>query len=142
MGKIKTKKIILILVLTCVTFSACEESAKHEPYVLWQLDSQTSLQMNSYVLKTPNNKIIVIDGGYKEDASYLKGFLAALGDTVDLWFITHPHADHICALTEILTNPDQLIINKVYGSLPSENYVSKVSFLNNYINFNKKSQVN
>lgn len=129
MGKTKTNKLILnlVLTLTCVTLCACEESAKHEPYVLWQLDSQTSLQMNSYVLKTPNNKIIVIDGGYKEDAPYLKGFLAALGDTVDLWIITHPHADHICALTEILKKPDHLYINKVYGSLPSENWVSKVA---------------
>ena len=60
--------------------------------------------MNNYVLKTPNNKIIVIDG-YKEDAPYLKGFLAALGDTVDIWLITHAHSDQMCALAEILKKP-------------------------------------
>ncbi len=110
----------VIPLLSCKSFA--------EPDVcttLWQLDSQTPYQMNSYVLKTPNDKIIVIDGGYKQDAPYLKGFLAALGNKVNLWIVTHPHPDHINALTEILKKPDGLIIEEICGSFPSEDWVVK-----------------
>ena len=116
---------IRFLSLTVVVIILCtgEPFAKKNPYILWQLDSQTPYQMNSYVLKTPNDKIIIIDGGYKQDAPYLKGFLAALGNEVNLWIVTHPHLDHINALTEILKNPDGLIIDEICGTLPSEEWI-------------------
>ena len=142
MVKIKNSVFVVFLVLIFSVLFACKGSEKSEPYLLWQLNSETNLQMNSYVLKTPNNKIIVIDGGYKEDASYLKGFLAALGNNVDMWFITHAHSDHMCALAKILNSPSNLVISKVYGSLPTENWVAKVSGresqdLKDFENFNQ-----
>ena len=94
-------------------------------FVLWQLPSQGPSQMNSYVLQTQKGKIIVVDGGMVCDGSYLKGFLAAVGNHVDSWFISHPHADHIMALTEILNNPGDLTIDKIYGSLPSRDWIDK-----------------
>ena len=79
--------------------------------------------MNSYVLRTVHNRIIVIDGGYAEDAGYLKGFLAALGNHVDMWFVSHQHLDHINALTAILENPADLKIDAIYGSLLEEQWI-------------------
>jgi beta-lactamase superfamily II metal-dependent hydrolase len=73
--------------------------------------------MNSYVIKTITGKIIVIDGGFEEDAAYLKGFLAANGNNVDAWFVSHQHGDHIEALTAILKSSGDLKINKIYGSM-------------------------
>ena len=32
----------------------------------------------------------VMDGGVKEETPYLRGFLAALGNQVDVWFVSHP----------------------------------------------------
>ena len=93
-------------------------------FILWQLPPQTSTQMNSYVLKTHNNKIIVIDGGNAGDAPYLKGFLAALGDHVHHWFISHPHQDHINAIAAILTDPGKLKIDAFHGSFPSPDWVA------------------
>lgn len=96
---------------------------KTETFVLWQLPSQSGGQMNSYVLKTVHGRVIVIDGGYDIDAAYLKGFLAALGNNVDIWFISHQHLDHIDALTAILKNPGDLKIDKIYGSMLDEQWV-------------------
>ena len=93
--------------------------------MLWQLPSQTGGQMNSYVLQTVNGKIIVIDGGYAEDAPYLKGFLAALGNHVDMWFVSHQHIDHINALTAILQSSGDLKIDKIYGSMLDETWIKK-----------------
>jgi beta-lactamase superfamily II metal-dependent hydrolase len=88
-----------------------------ESFTLWQLPAQTHNQMNSYVLRTAHGQIIAIDGGFTEDAAYLKGFLAALGNRVTAWFITHQHTDHIDALTEILNKPGDLQIDQIYCSL-------------------------
>ena len=56
-----------------------------QTFTLWQLPSQTGIQMNSYVLRTAHGEVIAIDGGFTEDAGYLKGFLAALGNHVTAW---------------------------------------------------------
>lgn len=86
-------------------------------FVFWMLPTQTGSQMASYVLRTINGKVIVIDGGNTQDADYLKGFLAALGNKVDMWFISHQHLDHFNALAAILNNPGDLKIETIYGSL-------------------------
>ncbi len=49
----------------------------------------------AYVLKSRDGRIVVVDGGMKGDAPYLQTFLAPLGNTVDAWFISHPHLDHV-----------------------------------------------
>jgi beta-lactamase superfamily II metal-dependent hydrolase len=92
-------------------------------FTLWQLPSQSGHRMNSYVIQTVHGKVITIDGGYPEDSPYLKGLLAALGNKVDIWFVTHQHGDHIWAITKILENPGDLVIDKIYGSLLDVSWV-------------------
>ena len=112
-------------------------STSTESFTLWQLPSQSfatklpraanfpppNNQMNSYVLRTAHGHLIAIDGGWTEDAAYLKGFLGALGNRVTAWFITHQHSDHIDALTEILKTPGDLQIDHIYGSLNTVTWV-------------------
>jgi len=99
---------------------ASEEAVPEAPdsFTLWQLPEQTPSQMMSYVLRTRHGKVIVIDGGTAGDCGYLRGFLGALGNAVEAWFITHPHHDHAQALAEILREPRGLRIGAVYASLP------------------------
>jgi len=87
---------------------------------LWQLPGQTESQMNSYVIRTIGNELIVIDGGTKGDAAYLRKFIRELGNHVHAWFISHTHYDHVDALTAILNNPEDMKIDKIYGSLPDD----------------------
>ena len=94
-------------------------------FVCWQLPNQTKSQINSYVIRTPAGRLVVLDGGMKGDAGYLKGFLAALGNRVDAWFITHLHDDHYGALIEILKAPGDLQIGTLYGSLPDIEWTAK-----------------
>lgn len=72
--------------------------------------------MNSYVFVTDRGRVVVLDGGTAADAPFLRGFVAALGNRVDKWIVTHPHVDHMGALTEILKGPRQMIIDTVYQS--------------------------
>lgn len=90
---------------------------------LWQLPEQTRTQMMSYVVKTSKGGVIVIDGGVAGDASYLKAFIKRLGSHVEAWFITHPHIDHCSALAAILSDPDGILVGRMYASLPSVEWV-------------------
>ncbi len=95
-------------------------SKQDDTFTLWQLPSQINTIGNSYVIRTDNNKVIVMDGGVKEEENYLRGFLAALGNVVDCWFVTHPHPDHIGALTQILENPKGITIREICQSTFSD----------------------
>lgn len=100
--------------------AADASASQRRTFTLWQLPSQTPSQMMSYVMRGISGKIVVIDGGMAGDAPYLRGFLAALGNHVDAWFISHPHADHVDALTKLLASPQGLKVETVYASLPDE----------------------
>ena len=85
-------------------------------FTLWQIPSQINTIGNSYVFLTDKGRVVVMDGGVKEEAMFLKGFLAALGNEVEAWFISHPHDDHMGALNAILENPGELKIKRIYHS--------------------------
>ena len=94
-------------------------------FTLWQLPEQTRGQMMSYVIRSVGGKVIVIDGGWAGDAPYLKRFLVGLGGCVEAWFLTHPHRDHVQALSAILADAGPIRIEAVYASLPDEDWVRK-----------------
>ncbi len=60
------------------------------------------------VIVTANNKLIVIDGGFGDDADSIVSLLCENSNDdiphVDLWIITHPHTDHYGAIREIAGN--------------------------------------
>ena len=93
-------------------------------FTLWQLPSQVDTIGNSYVLQTDGGRLVVMDGGMKDETLFLKGFLAALGNEVEAWFVSHPHNDHMGALTEILKKPGDLKIRKIYHSRFSDSLLS------------------
>ena len=85
-------------------------------FTLWQIPSQVNTIGNSYVLLTDKGRVVVMDGGMPEETSFLRGFLGALGNEVEAWFISHPHNDHMGALNEILKAPKELKIKRIYHS--------------------------
>lgn len=81
------------------------------------LSNQTASQMLSVVIQTSKGSLIVIDGGTPGDSAYLLDTIRAKGGKVAAWLITHPHSDHVGALTEIINHPDsQITIENIYYS--------------------------
>lgn len=79
------------------------------------LANQTASQMLSVVLETPQGSLIVVDGGTPGDKDHLQETIMAKGGRVAAWLITHPHADHVGALNEILNDPESGIsIDGIY----------------------------
>lgn len=91
---------------------------------LTMLAPQTDGQNMSFLLQTNQGEVIVIDGGLDQDADHLVETIQAMGGRVSAWLITHPHSDHVGALTNILNrNPIPVQIDQIYCSfLTREQY--------------------
>lgn len=82
---------------------------------LTMLAPQTDGQNMSFLLQTNQGEVIVIDGGLDQDADHLVETIQGMGGRVSAWLITHPHSDHVGALTNILNrNPVPVQIDQIY----------------------------
>ncbi len=74
---------------------------------LIMFDSVTRRQILSCMIVTNDGSIIMVDGGFGDDADFLTEQIEQRGGHVSAWLITHPHADHAGALYRILQNEDR-----------------------------------
>lgn len=108
----RKKMLRMLLAILLLPAIGCAKSG----FTMWQLSSQVNTIGNSYVFLTDKGRVVVMDGGMKDETLYLRGFIAALGNEVEAWFISHPHDDHMGALAEILKKPDGMKIHAIYHS--------------------------
>ena len=99
---------------------------------LYQLAPESTSLMMSYVIVTPNKKIIVIDGGIDgtglDGKTYIpaavRGILGlAEGEyfEIEAWFLSHEHRDHFNELSKLLKAykaEDNYKINNFYFDFP------------------------
>lgn len=98
---------------------------------LYMLAAQSPIQMMSYVVQTKEGRLIVIDGGKREDAGHLLDTLIRLGGerpVIDFWLLTHPHSDHIDALMEIFSKPHPLRVGRIFSRFLSYEFYEKYDF--------------
>ena len=90
----------------------------------------------SFVIKTGNGKLIVIDGGHAEETDNLLSVLEQLterGSTpvVSAWLLTHLHADHYGAYLNIVENyekyKDRIKVENYYCNLAEEEFYTTLS---------------
>ncbi len=81
----------------------------------WTITQYGPREINSsfYTIYNPKQGLIVVDGGWREDAEYVRGVIASLGNYVDAWILTHPHQDHIGAFNAIYSDLRDIEIAKV-----------------------------
>lgn len=133
------------------SFNSCIEYAPHNvdfsiksypdrkrDFSLWQLEAFDQHIQMSYIIKTDEEKIVVIDGGGVEQAKDLEIILNRLGGKVDFWIITHPHYDHSGALLKLIES-NSINIKSIYHSELNETWVNKVEpgFYSEHKNYNK-----
>ncbi|HHY13869.1 MAG TPA: MBL fold metallo-hydrolase [Thermoanaerobacterales bacterium] len=69
-------------------------------------------QGDSILIELPNDEVSLIDGGNRWDSDFLVDYIKAQNiGKIDYLIATHPHADHIGGLPEVIKNFD---IGKVY----------------------------
>ena len=94
---------------------------------IYQLNSVTNIQMNSYIITTADGKVIAIDGGFRQDAenmlNYLRDITGQAIPHVDAWLFSHAHLDHISCFNEIVEKHwDKVAVDHVYYNFPSVQY--------------------
>jgi len=80
-------------------------------------------QGDSILIKTPQNQSILIDGGPNNKVLEKLGkYIFSLPKKIDVVILTHPHADHVTGLIEVLKRykVGLVVINGVY--LKTDNY--------------------
>mgnify|MGYP004504888105 FL=1 len=144
----KKEKIVsilaIVLCIIAVIVSIVRISNEHT-VELTQLSDHSTRQMMGYILKTKNNKIIVIDGGTIDDTENLVEQINKHGGKVDAWFLTHLHDDHLGAFSNI-TNDEQIQIEKIYCSFNEyswyeENEPSRAEFSKQILEILKQDNI-
>ena len=80
----------------------------------------------SFVIKTKNGKLIVVDGGLPEDAPHLVETIKSFGTEVSAWILSHPHSDHGGAFAKIAENGfEGLQINAFYYNIREQAWYDK-----------------
>ena len=123
------------------TEAPTEAPTEPSPVVLYQLAPEKNSLMQSYVIKTQNGKLIVIDGGIdgegRDRDPYMPAALRAIMGVnddeyfeVEAWFLSHGHKDHMYELSKMLRDysaESNYKINNIYFDFPefgSEEYPS------------------
>lgn len=144
----KKEKIVsilaIVLCIIAVIVSIVRISNEHT-IELTQLSDHSTRQMMGYILKTKNNKIIVIDGGTIDDTENLVEQINKHGGKVDAWFLTHLHDDHLGAFSNI-ANDEQIQIEKIYCSINDyswyeENEPSRADFSKQILEILKQDNI-
>lgn len=135
--------ISVLLLLGCVGCGKEDVSENASPSPtepVFNVDSQEGVnelyqltdsgQMMSYIIKTKNGKLIVLDGGYERNGKELVALAKELTGQevpeIEAWFFSHSHSDHVNAFTELMTNAgSSLSVKGIYHHLTSEEYVLK-----------------
>ena len=78
-----------------------------------------------YIVRTKNDELIIVDGGRDIDSSLVLEYIRRFGSgTVNHWFITHAHTDHVGALIKLLEE-ENIVIENIYYSFNSLEWYKK-----------------
>jgi hypothetical protein len=136
-GRFSLISLTLLTVTGALALSACSPGVnnagrRNNSVEVYQLAPDPNSLMMSYVIVTPNDKVIVIDGGIDgqgmHEPPYLPSAIRAIlgiGQNdyfeVEAWFLSHGHWDHFYELAKMLssyTESDNYRINNFYFDFP------------------------
>ncbi|MDO5478797.1 MAG: hypothetical protein Q4G23_06485, partial [Clostridia bacterium] len=133
MRKFISMVLAMVMILSCVSINvSANELVASTKVELYQLAPESQSLMESYVIKTDNGKLIVIDGGIdgagRDFDPYLPAALRAIAGVgegeyfeVEAWFLSHAHQDHYYELAKMLNEYNEesnYKINNFYFDFP------------------------
>ncbi|WP_207706937.1 MBL fold metallo-hydrolase [Alkalibaculum sporogenes] len=84
-------------------------------------------QADCILIQEPKGSTVLIDAGNKLDSKYIQGYLLNLGITkIDVLIATHPHADHIGSMDDIIYAFE---IGKIYSPNVDHNTTAYRDFI-------------
>lgn len=112
-----------------------KEVVERKVAYLYQISPDTSMLLNSYVIKTASDKLIVIDGGGVQTREKTSGYfyerLKKISGKevpeIEAWILTHMHDDHVtefCLIGNDETKP--INVKNMYFNFPEYEYFERV----------------
>lgn len=103
---------VLLLLVGVILYKTTTLFTKDE----WTITQYGPREINSsfYTLYNPKRGLIVVDGGWTEDAPAVRDVVKMFGNQVDAWILTHSHQDHIGAFNVIYPDLQGMKIKAVY----------------------------
>lgn len=84
-------------------------------YIVTQYPDATGVQATFYTISN-DDTLIIVDGGWAENADAVRKVIADHGNHVDAWIISHPHRDHAGAFNVIYADPRDITIDAIYDN--------------------------
>lgn len=137
-GKKKVSKIKKIKIKVKEKADISMDNGKNEKWLLKQYSDQTGSQAMFYTLRSPTGFFVVIDGGTTGNSTYVRQIINENGGKVDVWFLTHPHPDHIGAFNEIYADPQGIMIKQIYDTPMDLQYYDSVDYAWDGIEYYKR----
>lgn len=86
----------------------------------------TAAQLLSVIIENGEGGLIVVDGGWTNNADYLLNQIKQKGGHVQAWLITHPDSDHAGALADILYKHNgEITIDGIYYSFLEDSWYAE-----------------
>ena len=82
----------------------------------WTITQYGPRDINSsfYTIYNPTKGLIVVDGGWTEDAAYVREIIGNCGGEVEAWILTHPHQDYVGAFNALYPELAEITVKSIY----------------------------
>ena len=107
--------VIVMLATGCSSGEKAKSTSSQETSE-WTITQYGPRDFNSsfYTIYNPEKGLLVVDGGWVEDAAYVREIIGNCGGEVDAWILTHPHPDHIGAFNVLYPDLAEITIKNIY----------------------------
>lgn len=111
--------LFVLLVSVVISFvmlvGITKDADKINTWKITQYSSVTGNQAEFYSIERGDGELVLVDGGFEEDAEQVMDVIRAHDNHVYAWIITHPHPDHVGAFNAVMSQyQDQIQVDKIY----------------------------
>ena len=93
--------------------SHIKEDASSDEWIVTQ-HGRNDINLSFYTIYNESKGLIVVDGGWTDDAFVVREVVDELGGHINAWILTHPHQDHIGAFNLLYNELEGITIDEIY----------------------------
>ena len=86
--------------------------------ILHMLRSEIDTICCSYMVRSEGS-LIALDGGFEQESENLYRTVRAYGGTVDAWFFTHAHDDHVFGFCKMMEDHPDVCVRRIVRNFPA-----------------------